>query len=269
MMVVVLWALACSVGSDDAAGDLAGSSPTDDGSGGALPPGSDAGTTDPDPSDTGDDGLPDTDDPYQFCEELGAGLVHLRMPSVHGRAYFWDVQPASVDNSVDPGFLLAMQASTVGASVCDDPISWDWVEQPEIGATYLVLDWAKKPGDPNDYPGIYHWDGTGQESLGGAELIRLFLLQGVLDDGVATPVWWYPVDYGDFTDQVWMCVTDVTPQHISYRLVVFIDAEASRYTTIQYNRWPAGYLIDVDAEVGPTDDDPVPDDDPCFDIKTT
>jgi len=239
------------------------------GSGGALPPGADPGTTDPEPSDTGDDGLPDTDDPHQFCEQLGEGLVHLRMPSVHGRAYFWDVQPAGVDNSVDPGFLLAMQASTVGASVCDDPISWDWVEQPEVGATYLVLDWAKKPGDPNDYPGIYHWDDTIQYDYSpimkgsGPEGIRLFLLQGVLEDGMATAECWYPVDYRHFTDEVWMCVTDVTPRHISYRLVVFIEAGGSRYTNIRYDLWPAGYLIDVDAEVGPTDDDP------CFDIKTT
>lgn len=215
----------------------------------------------PPPIDTAAPPAPLVEDHGAYCEALGEGLERLEMSSYYGNAYFWEPRPLGTKG--EAGFFLAAQGATGPGSVCDDPHTWDWTDQPTPGAMYVIFRWVMPPGDPRDYTGVYQWEYidqyyeniTNQEVGFAINMLRYDERNPTYD--YTTARWWAPVGEEYEDGFVTMCVTDVTPDHVALKFVVLThpddDAAFSRH----------GFLVDFDLFV-----DPVPGDDACFEMKS-
>lgn len=196
--------------------------------------------------------------PFAFCQDKGEGLKHLTMASFHGRAWFWKPPPRLQDE--DPGFMLAIQAASEPGDVCPEPHSWGWYDDPAEHAVYLVMTWVMPSADPASYVGVHEWSPDIQYSIGRApEGFAMYLGTREFRFGHTGILmnWWAPMATSSDDDRAWLCVTEFTREHIRARLAV-------QPVNTSEDWLDPGFLIDLDLRV-----DAEPDDDPCFEMKST
>lgn len=236
----------------DTAPDLDGGSAPDGGTA------TDGGSTDGGGEEEDILGLPDGE--AGLCAELGKDLPHLELPSVHGRAYFW--QPRAAYTDTQPGFMLAIQAASGDATVCPDPHDWSWNWDPVDGELYSVLTWSMPPSDPNQWVGAYDWFYDAQYLNRVVEYLEAFAVY------IAWHEDWYERHYGEellwvapadyWEDEVLMCVTELTPTTFKAQVVWFFGEDRN------YPDDP-GYLLSYEATFDEiTEEDP----DPCVAMKS-